>query len=38
MKERAAAEAKEPKEPKKPKRVVVRKRDGDGKPAEYEIN
>jgi hypothetical protein len=35
MKERATAEAKEPK---KPKRVVVRKRDGDGKPAEYEIN
>jgi hypothetical protein len=35
LKDRAASEAKEPK---KPKRVVIRKRDGDGKPAEYEIN
>jgi hypothetical protein len=35
MKERAASEAKQPKGP---KRVVVRKRDGDGKPAELEVH
>jgi hypothetical protein len=35
MKERSAAEAKQPKSSKV---VSIRKRDGDGKPAEYEIN